>query len=36
LAVIAVISFVLLKWMAVPVTILAYVILSLLFKNKEA
>ncbi len=36
LAVIAVVSFVLLKWMAVPVTILAYVILSLLFKNKEA
>lgn len=35
LVAIAIISFVLLKWLAAPVTILAYVLLSLLFKNKE-
>lgn len=33
---VAVISIVLLKWLAVPVIILAYVVLSLLFKNKIA
>lgn len=32
----AVIAFVLLKWLAIPLTVLAYVILSLLFKNKTA
>ncbi len=36
LVAIAIISFLLLKWLAAPVTILAYVLLSLLFKNKEA
>jgi CDP-diacylglycerol---serine O-phosphatidyltransferase len=36
LAAIAIISFVVLKWLAVPLTVVAYVILSLLFKNKTA
>lgn len=36
LVVVAIIAALLLKWMAVPVTILAYVVLSLLFKNKIA
>ena len=36
LVVVAIIAAILLKWMAVPVTILAYVVLSLLFKNKIA
>jgi CDP-diacylglycerol---serine O-phosphatidyltransferase len=36
LVTIGIISFLLLKWLAAPVTILAYVLLSLLFKNKEA
>lgn len=34
LVLIAVVSFILLKWLAVPVIILAYVVLSLLFKNR--
>ncbi|MBE2229720.1 MAG: CDP-alcohol phosphatidyltransferase family protein [Chitinophagaceae bacterium] len=34
LLVLALVGFLLLKWMAVPVVILAYVLLSLLFKNK--
>lgn len=33
---VAVIAALLLKWLAVPVIILAYVVLSLLFKNKIA
>jgi CDP-diacylglycerol---serine O-phosphatidyltransferase len=36
LVVIAVVSFLLLKWLALPLTIIAYVALSLLFKTKEA
>ena len=36
LAIIAVVALLLLKWMAIPVVIVAYVILSLLFKNKAA
>lgn len=36
LVVIALISFLLLKWLAVPVIIVGYVLLSLLFKNKIA
>jgi len=36
LVVVAVIAALLLKWLAVPVIILAYVVLSLLFKNKIA
>jgi CDP-diacylglycerol--serine O-phosphatidyltransferase len=36
LVAVAVIAVLLLKWMAVPVIILAYVVLSLLFKNKIA
>jgi CDP-diacylglycerol--serine O-phosphatidyltransferase len=34
LLVLAVVSFILLKWLAIPLTILAYVLLSLLFKNE--
>ena len=34
LAIIAIAAFVLLKWLAIPIIILAYVLLSLLFKNK--
>ncbi len=34
LVIIAVVAFVLVKWLAIPVTVLAYVLLSLLFKNK--
>ncbi|MEO5947732.1 MAG: CDP-alcohol phosphatidyltransferase family protein [Chitinophagaceae bacterium] len=34
LLIIAVVAFVLVKWLAIPVTVLAYVLLSLLFKNK--
>lgn len=36
LIIIAVLSIVLLKWLAVPVIVVAYVLLSLLFKNKIA
>ena len=36
LIVIAVLAIVLLKWLSVPVIVLAYVLLSLLFKNKLA
>jgi CDP-diacylglycerol---serine O-phosphatidyltransferase len=36
LVAIAIISFVILKWLAVPLTVVTYVILSLLFKNKTA
>ncbi len=36
LAVVAVVSFLLLKWLAIPVIIVGYVLLSLLFKNKSA
>lgn len=36
LIIIAVLSIVLLKWLAVPVMVVAYVLLSLLFKNKIA
>lgn len=36
LVLVAVLALVLLKWLAVPVIILAYVVLSLLFKNKIA
>lgn len=36
LVVIAVLSFLLLKWLAIPLTVMAYVILSLLFKSKTA
>ena len=36
LAVIAVAALLLLKWIAIPVVIVAYVVLSLLFKNKAA
>jgi len=34
LAVIAIVAAATLKWLAVPVVILAYVLVSLLFKNK--
>jgi CDP-diacylglycerol--serine O-phosphatidyltransferase len=34
LAIISVVAIVLLKWLAVPVIVLAYVLLSLLFKSK--
>jgi len=34
LLIIAVAAFVLVKWLAIPITVLAYVLLSLLFKNK--
>ena len=34
LLVIAVVAFVMVKWLAIPITVLAYVLLSLLFKNK--
>lgn len=34
LLIIAVVAFVLVKWLAIPITVLAYVLLSLLFKNK--
>jgi len=34
LLIIAVVAFVMVKWLAIPVTVLAYVLLSLLFKNK--
>ena len=34
LSIIAVVAFVMVKWLAIPVTVLAYVLLSLLFKNK--
>ncbi len=36
LLLIAIIAFVLLKWLSVPVIFIAYVIVSLLFKNKQA
>ena len=36
LVAIAIISFILLKWLAIPLTVMAYVILSLLFKSKTA
>ena len=36
LVIIAVATFVLLKWLAIPIIILAYVLISLLFKNKTA
>lgn len=36
LIIIAVVLFVLLKWLAIPFTVLAYVLISLLFKNKTA
>lgn len=36
LAVIAIIAIVVLKWLAIPVTVLAYVLISLLFKSKTA
>ena len=36
LVLVAVLAAVLLKWLAVPFIILAYVVLSLLFKNKIA
>ena len=36
LAAIAVVSFIFLKWAAVPVIIISYVLLSLLLKNKTA
>jgi len=36
LAVIAIAALLLLKWMAIPAIIVAYVVLSLLFKNKAA
>lgn len=32
---VAIVAFVLLKWLAIPLTVLAYVILSLLFQNKK-
>ena len=34
LLIIAVVAFVMVKWLAIPATVLAYVLLSLLFKNK--
>ena len=34
LLIIAVVAFVLFSWLAIPITVLAYVLLSLLFKNK--
>lgn len=34
LLIIAVVAFVIVKWLAIPITVLAYVLLSLLFKNK--
>ena len=34
LVIIAVAAIVILKWLAVPVVVLAYVLISLLFKNK--
>lgn len=34
LAIIAIAAFILLKWLAIPIAVLAYVLLSLLFKNK--
>ena len=36
LVAVAILAFVLLKWLAIPLTILAYVLISLLFKNKQA
>jgi CDP-diacylglycerol---serine O-phosphatidyltransferase len=36
LAAIALISFIFLKWAAIPVVIISYVLLSLLLKNKTA
>ncbi len=36
LVAIAIFSFILLKWLAIPLTVMAYVILSLLFKSKPA
>lgn len=36
LIIIAVVSFLLLKWLAVPLTIIVYVVLSLIFKTKSA
>jgi CDP-diacylglycerol---serine O-phosphatidyltransferase len=36
LIVLAIVSLLLLKWLAIPVIVLAYVLLSLLFKNKTA
>jgi CDP-diacylglycerol--serine O-phosphatidyltransferase len=35
-AVVAIVSFILLKWLAIPLTVLAYVLISLLFKSKKA
>jgi len=34
LALLAIVALLLLKWLAIPLIILAYVLLSLLFKNK--
>ena len=36
LVVIAIIALIILKWMAIPLVVLAYVLISLLFKNKKA
>ena len=36
LVLVAVVAFLLLKWLAVPVIVLAYLLLSLLYKNKKA
>jgi CDP-diacylglycerol--serine O-phosphatidyltransferase len=36
LVVIAIVAFVLLKWLAIPLVVLAYVLISLLFKSKTA
>ncbi|OSZ80744.1 CDP-diacylglycerol--serine O-phosphatidyltransferase [Chitinophagaceae bacterium IBVUCB2] len=36
LVAIAIVSFVLLKWLAIPLTVMAYVVISLLFKSKTA
>jgi CDP-diacylglycerol--serine O-phosphatidyltransferase len=36
LAIVAVVSALLLKWLAIPVTIAIYIIISLIFKNKQA
>lgn len=36
LAVITIISIIILKWLAIPLAVLAYVLISLLFKNKTA
>ena len=36
LVLVAIVAFLILKWLAVPVVVLAYVLLSLLFQNKKA